>query len=281
MKPWRQIYIQLLVFIAATVLFFLTAHSAVNLYDEGLILTGALRVLNGEWPSRDFYANYGPLQFIAVAGFFKSFGTNRLVASLYDALIAGSVIAAVAVAVRRIKSRWIVVGCLLAECYVMVMYRVELYPLTLSTAIAILAGSLLVDDLSISSMAKLFAVAVLLNVLFITRYDLGIIGLVALGLPMIAFVAGDVASGTVPVHAGIRHVMLAAALLITILAITVTALGYGGLLGPAFEDIAQYNLENYARMRSLPFPGYDYLLSHPVGFVVIYAPLAIVFLGGS
>jgi hypothetical protein len=39
---------------------FVTMGLGVNVYDEGLIVFGAMRVMNGDVPYRDFYANYGP-----------------------------------------------------------------------------------------------------------------------------------------------------------------------------------------------------------------------------
>ena len=55
--------------------FLLMARSIV-VYDEGIVLTGAMRVLAGDVIHRDFYANYGPGQFYALAGLFQVFGQS-------------------------------------------------------------------------------------------------------------------------------------------------------------------------------------------------------------
>jgi hypothetical protein len=43
-----------LIFVVAATLFFVLGPHDLNVYDEGLILTGALRILSGEAPSADF-----------------------------------------------------------------------------------------------------------------------------------------------------------------------------------------------------------------------------------
>ena len=63
-----------------------------NVYDEGLALTGAMRVEAGQVPHRDFYANYGPAQFYILAGLFKIFGESLLVERLFDLLIKAALV---------------------------------------------------------------------------------------------------------------------------------------------------------------------------------------------
>lgn len=56
-------------------------------YDEGIIAYGAVRVLQGELPYRDFWTQYSPGQFYLVAGFFKFFGANIMVERWCDIII--------------------------------------------------------------------------------------------------------------------------------------------------------------------------------------------------
>ena len=57
------------------------------LYDEGIVLTGAMRVAAGQIPHRDFYFIYGPAEVYILAGLFKVFGPSLLVERLFDLLI--------------------------------------------------------------------------------------------------------------------------------------------------------------------------------------------------
>jgi hypothetical protein len=47
-------------------------------YDEGLSLYGAVRVLHGQLPYRDFWTMYGPGEFYVLAGAFRLFGVYAL-----------------------------------------------------------------------------------------------------------------------------------------------------------------------------------------------------------
>ncbi len=58
-----------------------------NVYDEGLILHGAERILLGEIPYRGFWTVYAPAQYYVLAGLFRLFGARVLVARVYDTLV--------------------------------------------------------------------------------------------------------------------------------------------------------------------------------------------------
>jgi hypothetical protein len=63
----------------------LIAH--LNIYDEGLIVYGAVRVMDGQIPYRDFWTQYSPAQLYTLAGLFKLFGANILVERVWDIVI--------------------------------------------------------------------------------------------------------------------------------------------------------------------------------------------------
>ena len=65
-----------------------------NIYDEGFIVVGAQRVLDGEIPYRDFWNLYAPGQLYAVAGLFRLFGSSILTEELWDVAIRAGVVAA-------------------------------------------------------------------------------------------------------------------------------------------------------------------------------------------
>ncbi len=56
-------------------------------YDEGLILSGADRILLGEVPFKDFWNTHPPGQIWLVAGLFRLFGESMLVLRVYDAAV--------------------------------------------------------------------------------------------------------------------------------------------------------------------------------------------------
>lgn len=67
----------------------------------GKTICGALRVLEGEVPYRDFWTMYAPGQFYATAGLFRLFGTEIAVQGIAIVIIHGAIGGAMFLAVRR------------------------------------------------------------------------------------------------------------------------------------------------------------------------------------
>jgi hypothetical protein len=84
----------------------ITINRRVGPYDEALILVGSTRVLAGDIPYRDFYANYGPAQFYVLAALFKVFGPSVLVERLWDLLVRSCVVLVIYLIVDRTWGRW-------------------------------------------------------------------------------------------------------------------------------------------------------------------------------
>lgn len=79
----------LTVFVLAVTAFscLLGIRRSVYPFDEGYILYGAQRVLEGAVPYRDFWVVYAPAQFYVVAGFYALFGSSVMTARLYDVVV--------------------------------------------------------------------------------------------------------------------------------------------------------------------------------------------------
>jgi len=60
----------------------------INLYDEGILLTGAKRIAHGGIPYKDFWAIYPPLNYITLSVFFKFFGDSVLVERMHNIFFA-------------------------------------------------------------------------------------------------------------------------------------------------------------------------------------------------
>lgn len=58
-----------------------------NVNDEGLMVYGAKKVLDGQVPYRDFWTLYPPGQFYLLAVLFKIFGTNLFVERVYSVIV--------------------------------------------------------------------------------------------------------------------------------------------------------------------------------------------------
>lgn len=58
-----------------------------SIYDEGISLYGAMRVMNGQIPYRDFWTQYAPGQFYMLALVFKTFGTSVLIERVWSTIV--------------------------------------------------------------------------------------------------------------------------------------------------------------------------------------------------
>ncbi|MCY2959940.1 MAG: hypothetical protein NTY35_07215 [Planctomycetota bacterium] len=80
------------VLVAGTAGLVLQLRSPIGVYDEGLLLTNSWLVAEGGMPHRDFYTNYPPGIYLAIAGIWKVFGVSvhsvRLLGLALHALLA-------------------------------------------------------------------------------------------------------------------------------------------------------------------------------------------------
>jgi len=67
--------------------FFLISNSPLNIYDEGLVLYAAERIVRGDLPYLDFQLQYTPGQFYVVAALFQAFGHSLFVERMWDAAV--------------------------------------------------------------------------------------------------------------------------------------------------------------------------------------------------
>ncbi len=127
--------------IAVVVLVFISMDPTVGQYDESIELDGALQILHGHLPYRDFYTLYGPAQYYVVAAIFRIFGVY---AGLSRAVYLAS---ALVILLGAIKVQSLLGGCrplgLCAAGVSLVWISVAgmyLYPIYPSLALIVLAA---------------------------------------------------------------------------------------------------------------------------------------------
>ncbi len=76
-----------LIFLLSYAILFLGMTRRPSIFDEGIVLTAAMRVAAGQVSHRDFYILYGPAQFYLLAGLFRIFGHSILIERLFDLLV--------------------------------------------------------------------------------------------------------------------------------------------------------------------------------------------------
>jgi hypothetical protein len=165
-----------LVFLLSYCILFLGMTRHPYIYDEGLVLTAAMRVGAGQIPHRDFYANYAPAQFYILAGLFKLFGNSLLVERLFDLLIKALVVTLVYAIVASVSRRWI------AACtaLVTILWLVGLHDLPGTPVVPVsllnLISSFLILPvfIRIVSTRRMLAAGIVVGVAAMFRYDIGV-----------------------------------------------------------------------------------------------------------
>ena len=258
-----------------TPLFLLGSNASLGPYDEGVILTGAFRVLHGDIPSKDFYVTYGPGQFYVVAALFKIFGINALVARVYDSVLLGAIVAAVFIFVRRLHTTSYAGCCALVVAATLFRFRQPLYPVTPTLLVAFAAAAHLIQLLATNARKRAYLpVSVALALLVVFRYDVAVSAAAALALPIATvhclqtYAAGS--HGAPCVRDSFKVLLVVAAAPVVVLLWLLSA----GVLLPALDDILRYNGANYIQMRSLPFPELSQVWQAPLDVTAVYFPIA-------
>jgi hypothetical protein len=250
-------------------------HS-VEVYDEGLILTGASRVLAGELPHRDFYTNYGPGQFYAVAAFYKLFGQSVLAERFLDILVKAGIVCLVFSLSLEVMGRKSAGIATLVTFLWIAALGAPGYPIWASMLVMLIAVKTIFPVIEgRRSTASLVISGVFVGVIALFRYDVGFFVCAAMSGVLAAYSlsensalnsrAARILSAIAPFWIGIAAVCMP-------LFIVFAA---SGAIPDFIFQIIQFPAKFYARTRSLPLP----LIGHPLRDlinrghdIVIYVP---------
>jgi hypothetical protein len=265
------------VFVVACVYLAVSMSRTINTYDEGIILTGAARVLSGAVPHRDFYANYGPGQFYSVALLFKLFGPSMLVERGWDIAVRACIVSLVFWLASRMATRRDGVLAAGTCCIWLGMLGYPGYPVFPALAAALAGQSFWMATRKADARTPLLLMAgACMGTATLFRYDVGVAGL-ACTLASVAAAWGLRADGA---GEGMRPRAL-------VVAWALVGAGFGAVTVPLFAsyaafgvipgfvfDILTYPVKFYTRMRALPFPPLDRFVVSPADFVV-YLPVLV------
>jgi hypothetical protein len=262
----------LLVVILSFVVLLLAMPRDLGIYDEGIVLMDAMRVLSGDVIHRDFYSPYGPGQYYTVAALFHLFGEHFMVERLYDIAIRSVGIATLFFVIRLRCS----LVCALLFTVIGGMWMMSLgsylYPVFPCIPLA-LFGSYLVTRVGAGPVGLpwLVAAGACTGLAALFRYDVGFLILIAhiASIAVLIFLAE-------PAGERIRHWLKATAVYGAGVALMFFPAAILILSNSALEgflaDIVYYPTKYYARMRELPFP-LRYAILHDPAEAVVYLPL--------
>ena len=262
------------IFLFTAIALLVTMNRGVNIFDEGIIYGGAMRVLAGQLVHRDFYSVYGPGSYAMLAGLFAVFGPGFLLGRMAGLLIAAATVGLAHLILARRTSAGVALGtAALIGLWMMTepLYLAPIYP---CMGLTMLAAGVMLRPGAARHTGALVGAGAICGLMALFRYDTGFFVLLALVLGVTA---------TNLAALGSRRSMAA-----SLRAAVLLGIGAGAVFLPfaayylahaplaAFRhDIIDYTVQYYGRMRGLPFPGPMDLLRDPHALGV-YLPLMIV-----
>jgi hypothetical protein len=264
-----------LVFLVSFLLLFLGMTRRPSVFDEGIVVTAAMRVAAGQIPHRDFYALYGPAQFYILAGLFKLFGKFLLVERLFDvfskALVVTTVYTIASAYCRKSIAGYTYIVALLW------LFGLDQWPASPMVAVSFLnlTSSILILPVFAgrASPLSLLAAGALAGLASLFRYDTGIALLVvhACAISIAVYLRGSGISKRLRTFASTFWPYLMGFACVTLPPL----LYYLSVapIGPLVHDMILYPAKYYYRGRNLPFPAIDLYTLEDLG---IYLPIMIV-----
>jgi hypothetical protein len=180
-----QPLILLACFLGGLLFQFVTIKAPANIYDEGLVLHNATRILEGQAPYRDFWTLYAPGYFYVLAGLFKFVGTSMLVARVFDVLIRFLVTLAVYLFARRMVSWWAALVPYAFASLWLASIRFYVYPAFPALGAIFLALILFARYLETGRQRWLFFAGLALGLTAALRLDFGGYAAVGIGLGLL------------------------------------------------------------------------------------------------
>jgi hypothetical protein len=261
------------VFLFAYLLLFCGMSRRPGMYDEGIVLTGAMRVVAGQIPHRDFYFIYGPAEIYILAGLFKVFGPSLLVERLFDLLIKALLVTSVYGVVASYCRRSIAVFVSIVT--VMWLFGLNEFGLAITpVSLFNVVGSALLLPVFAGrvSTRRMLAAGAISGAASLFRYDTGIalLGIHVCVIAIAVYLGANETRNRLRTFSSIFWPYLVGFALLTV----VPALYYFSVAPPAplFHDIILFPGKYYARARNLPFPPLSIRGLENLG---IYLPIAI------
>jgi hypothetical protein len=273
----------LLVFLLSYISLFLGMSRFAGTFDEGLVLTGSMRVAASQIPHRDFYTLYGPAQYFILAGLFRLFGELLLVERLFDVFVKALIVTAAYAITSNYCRRSV---ALLASVVTLLwLFSIEetAGSATMAVSLLNLVGSALIASVFVGGAARrrVFAAGAIAGLAALFRYDTGV---AALGIHATAIlIAGYLRSRSI--LNGLRSLLSTFwPYLIGFALLTLPPLIYYLSVAPLHSlvhDMILYPARHYHRARNVPFPrlylrGPDNLgvyLPIPIAVISLYAAL--------
>lgn len=142
-------------------------------YDEGIVAYGALRILDGNIPYRDFWTLYAPGEFYLLAGIFKIFGISLNITRLFAITVLSLTVCSIYLLIKKLCSRVFGVLAFLLSLIWLKSYMVYNRPGQLTMLFFILCSFSLINFINSGRNKWLIITGILSGVIGLFRQDFG------------------------------------------------------------------------------------------------------------
>lgn len=258
-------------FAIAFVLILVTMNRSFSVYDEGLVVTGTMRVAAGEIPHRDFYANYGPAQFYVVKLLFGLFGPSVMTERVWDICVKAAIATLVFVVVRgRSPLPAALAGYMACSIWLAAVGNFG-YPLFPGVLFALAAAGLVASDLEHGrNVGRIAGAGACVGLTTLFRYDVGAL----IGTALTVVIVSSAILGRRSWRVSAASMLLFACGTFAIVGpATIVYLVAGGTIQAFVEDVIHGSIYQ-VEMRRLPFPSLDDMWGDPTT-IAVYVPPAV------
>ncbi len=243
----------------------------INIYDEGIVLTAAMRMAAGEMIHRDFYTNYGPAQYLMVSWFFKLLGESVLSERLFDLIVRSGIATITYSTISYYENRRLAIIFTLISFLWLCTVGNHGYPIYSTCFLSLVSTLIIVKTLGRGNLKikyGLFSGGVT-GAAALFRYDIGFLLFLAnsIGICFIAFqlVGRTRCSFDLYYRYFLAYALGAALPVVFILYYYLSS----NTLGSFFHDVLEFPGQHYSKTRGLPFP-----LPITYTSIGIYLPIA-------
>ena len=263
-------------FLLSYVILFLGMSLRPNIYDEGIVLTAAMRVAAGQIPHRDFYTPYGPAQYYLLSGLFKLFGESILVERLFDLLIRALVVTLV-YTIASSYCRRSVAACasIGAVLWLFSLNYGTSGAATIPVSLLNLVGTTLALPVFLRTVSRrrMLAAGAVAGIAAMFRYDSGVALLAIQACIVMIAVCLRVKSGPSKLRAFASTSWPCLLGFVTVTLLPAVYYLSVAPIRPFVHDVILYPLQYYHRGRNLPYPA---IRLYNLDSLADYLPIAIV-----
>lgn len=239
-------------------------------YDEAISTYGAVRILEGGMPYKDFWTLYAPGQFYITAAVFNIFGASIKIARIFAVIILSLTCCGVYFLVRKICPKLFAILAFLFLLALFKSYMVYNRPGQLAILFFVLSCFAILNYLKSKRSIWLATTGILVGVTGLFRQDFGFYIFIPVFLLILLKEKNQKERSGLILR---NELLFFLGFLLAALPLLIYFL-FNSALGEFINDAVIFPVTTYSRVRDLPFPAFSLANS------VFYAPLFIFLLTG-